>query len=47
MDRQVRVWERTRDIVFLEEERERELESMFDKVDGGRGKDQGTASLLR
>ena len=27
MDRQVRVWERTRDIVFLEEERERELEA--------------------
>ena len=32
MDRQVRVWERTRDIVFLEEERERELEQVFDRV---------------
>jgi len=43
MDRQVRVWERTKDIVFLEEERERQLEQMFDKVD----RDQiGTAALL-
>jgi len=33
MDRQVRVWERTKDMVFLEEERERELEQTFDKVD--------------
>jgi U3 small nucleolar RNA-associated protein 12 len=32
MDRQVRVWERTSDIVFLEEERERELEQLFDKL---------------
>lgn len=32
MDRQVRVWERTRDMVFIEEEREREMEDMFDKI---------------
>lgn len=32
MDRQVRVWERTRDMVFVEEEREREMEDMFDKI---------------
>eukprot|EP00559_Dactyliosolen_fragilissimus_P000417 CAMPEP_0184873570 /NCGR_PEP_ID=MMETSP0580-20130426/41920_1 /TAXON_ID=1118495 /ORGANISM="Dactyliosolen fragilissimus" /LENGTH=1291 /DNA_ID=CAMNT_0027376495 /DNA_START=86 /DNA_END=3961 /DNA_ORIENTATION=- len=45
MDRQIRVWERTKDIVFLEEERERELESILDKVDGRR-EDKDTASLL-
>lgn len=45
MDRQVRVWERTKDIVFLEEERERELEKMFDRVDG-KG-EQDTAKLLQ
>lgn len=44
MDRQVRVWERTRDMVFLEEERERELEQVFDKVQGD---DRGTASIMR
>ena len=44
MDRQVRVWERTRDMVFLEEERERELEQVFDRVQGD---DKGTASILR
>jgi len=44
MDRQVRVWERTKDIVFLEEERERRLEQMFEKVnDQGQG---GTAGIL-
>jgi U3 small nucleolar RNA-associated protein 12 len=44
MDRQVRVWERTRDIVFLEEERERVLEQMFDRVND---RDEGnTASIL-
>lgn len=44
MDRQVRVWERTKDIVFLEEERERELEKIFDQVnDRNEG---GTASIL-
>lgn len=41
MDRQIRVWERTKDIVFLQEERERSLEQVFDKVDdrneGGTG----------
>lgn len=47
MDRQVRVWERTKDIVFLEEERERELEQMFDKVDSGMGDDGGTANIMR
>jgi len=47
MDRQVRVWERTKDIVFLEEERERELESMFDKVDGKGGSEEGTAGVMR
>ena len=45
MDRQVRVWERTKDIVFLEEERERELEHMFDRIDG---RDEGgTAMIMR
>ena len=44
MDRQVRVWERTKDIVFLEEERERELEQMFDGV--GR-EEESTGKLLR
>jgi U3 small nucleolar RNA-associated protein 12 len=44
MDRQVRVWERTKDIVFLEEERERELEQMFDKVH--EREEGGTASIL-
>jgi U3 small nucleolar RNA-associated protein 12 len=42
MDRQIRVWERTKDIVFLEEERERELEQLFDQVnnrdEGGTGR---------
>jgi U3 small nucleolar RNA-associated protein 12 len=46
MDRQVRVWERTKDIVFLEEERERELERMFD-ADGAKGEEQATASIMR
>lgn len=41
MDRQVRVWERTKDIVFLEEERERELEKMFDQVDSKNEKSTG------
>ena len=45
MDRQVRVWERTQDIVFLEEERERRLEHMFDKVDSGRN-ENGTANIV-
>jgi U3 small nucleolar RNA-associated protein 12 len=44
MDRQIRVWERTKDIVFLEEERERALEQVFDRV-GGRDT-SGTASIL-
>jgi U3 small nucleolar RNA-associated protein 12 len=44
MDRQVRVWERTKDIVFLEEERERELEQVFDKVSNR--EDGGTANIL-
>jgi len=43
LDRQVRVWERTKDIVFLEEEREREMEQIFDGV--GREED-GTGRLL-
>jgi U3 small nucleolar RNA-associated protein 12 len=43
LDRQVRVWERSKDIVFLEEERDRELEQMFDGV--GRDED-GTGRLL-
>ena len=44
MDRQVRVWERTKDIVFLEEERERELEQAFERVDN---RDEGvTAGIL-
>lgn len=43
MDRQIRVWERTKDIVFLDEERERQLEEMFDKVDG---REENTADVL-
>ena len=43
MDRQVRVWERTKDIVFLEEEREIELEKMFDKVND---RNEGTTSRI-
>jgi len=31
MDKQVRVWERTHDTVFIEEEMEAELEKMFEK----------------
>ena len=45
MDRQVRVWERTKDIVFLEEERERELEKMFDDPSNRRD-EGGTANIL-
>jgi U3 small nucleolar RNA-associated protein 12 len=44
MDRQVRVWERTKDIVFLEEERERGLEQTFDKV--YTRDSRGTANIL-
>ncbi|KAL9188525.1 hypothetical protein ACHAXT_006903 [Thalassiosira profunda] len=44
MDRQVRVWERTNDIVFPDEEKERELEDMFDKVEG---REEITADALR
>jgi U3 small nucleolar RNA-associated protein 12 len=44
MDRTVRVWERTRDIVFLEEERERELEQLFDAPN--RRDEGGTAKIL-
>lgn len=44
MDRQIRVWERTRDIVFLQEERERALEQAFDKVDDRN--EGGTAEIL-
>jgi U3 small nucleolar RNA-associated protein 12 len=44
MDRQVRVWERTKDIVFLEEEKERELELIFDRVNNR--DDGGTARIL-
>lgn len=44
MDRQIRVWERTRDLVFLDEERERNLERMFDTVNN---RDEGgTANIL-
>ena len=45
MDRSVRVWERTRDIVFLEEERERELERMFDDPKNTR-QEGSTANIL-
>ena len=44
MDRQVRVWERTQDMVFLEEERDRELEQMFDKVSR---QDEATSTILK
>jgi U3 small nucleolar RNA-associated protein 12 len=47
MDRQIRVWERTKDMVFLDEEKERALEEMFDKADGARGDEQGTATIMR
>lgn len=30
-DRSIRVWERTEDLVFIEEEKERELESQYEK----------------
>lgn len=43
LDRQVRVWERTQDMVFLEEERERELDQMFDSVNR---EEEGTRKLL-
>jgi U3 small nucleolar RNA-associated protein 12 len=33
--------------VFLEEERERELEAMFDQVDGSKGGDQDSAAILQ
>jgi U3 small nucleolar RNA-associated protein 12 len=44
MDRQVRVLERTTDIVFLQEERDRELDRIFDK-DSGR-EEGGTTEIL-
>jgi U3 small nucleolar RNA-associated protein 12 len=46
MDRQVRVLERTTDIVFLQEERERELDRIFDK-DSGREEGKTTEILDR
>jgi U3 small nucleolar RNA-associated protein 12 len=46
MDRQVRVWERTNDMVFLEEEKERAMEEMFDKVDN-KGDEEGTERIIR
>lgn len=45
MDRQVRVWERTKDMVFLEEERGLQLERRFDQIDGQT--ERGTGELLR
>ena len=42
MDRQIRVWERTQDMVFVEEENERNLEASFDKVD----RDEGTTAAI-
>jgi U3 small nucleolar RNA-associated protein 12 len=45
MDRQIRVWERTKDIVFLEEERERELEKIFDRVNSNR-EEESTGKIL-
>ena len=41
MDRQVRVWEHTKDMVFLEEEKERAMEDMVDK-----GDEAGTKRLV-
>mmetsp|Transcript_43919 Transcript_43919/g.49822 ORF Transcript_43919/g.49822 Transcript_43919/m.49822 type:complete len:1114 (-) Transcript_43919:152-3493(-) len=47
MDRQVRVWERTRDIVFVEEERERYLEQQFDaQVVTNDEQNNGTLTIL-
>jgi len=46
MDRQVRVWERTRDIVFVEEERERVMEQQFDAQLIANEDDKGTLSVL-
>lgn len=45
MDRQVRVWERTKDIVFLDEERGLELERKFDRVE--MHDDFSTGEILR
>jgi len=47
MDRQMRVWERTKDMVFLDEEKERALEEIFEKADGSKGDEQGTAMIMR
>jgi U3 small nucleolar RNA-associated protein 12 len=44
LDRQVRVWERTQDIVFVEEERERELERTFERVSR---EQETTSDILR
>lgn len=45
MDRQVRAWERTKDMVFIEEEREREMEALYDKVDNT--DEYGTEMVMR
>ncbi len=47
MDRQIRVYERTKDIVFLDEEREREMEEMFDKVDGSKYEESTAVALMK
>ena len=37
MDRQLKIWERTNDMVFVDEEREVALEKMFDTMEAARG----------
>ena len=37
MNRQICVWDRTKDMVFVSKERERALEQELDQVDGARG----------
>jgi len=47
MDRQVRVWERTQDMVFVEEEKERFLEQQFDaQANTDDDRNRGTLSIL-
>jgi U3 small nucleolar RNA-associated protein 12 len=40
-DRSLRVWNKTDEQLFLEEEREREMDDMFDRVSGREGRDEG------
>ncbi|KAK0553428.1 beta transducin [Tilletia horrida] len=42
-DRSIRTWEKTDEPLFLEEERERELEQMYERAGGAREADEGKA----